>query len=267
MSCRADDPAGRNIYFGVREHAMGAALNGMAAHGGVIPFGGTFLVFSDYNRPAIRIAALSGFRSIFVFTHDSVGLGEDGPTHQPIEHLAALRAMPQLNVIRPADANETAMAWKVAIEHRRPDRARVLAAGGAASRRHRRTAAREACCGARTSSAKPTAAGRTRSSSPPASEVGLAVEAQTLLRERGVRARVVSMPCWELFEAQEQAYRDEVLPPAVRARVSVEAGVTLGWHRWVGDDGDAIGIDGRFGASAPAATLCEKLGFTAENVA
>jgi transketolase len=261
-----DDPAGRNIYFGVREHAMGAALNGMAAHGGVIPFGGTFLVFSDYNRPAIRIAALSELRSIFVFTHDSIGLGEDGPTHQPIEQMAALRAMPRLHVMRPADANETAMAWKSAIEYHGPT---VLAlsrqalpnlpgtAGGGA-----RGLLRGAYIVSEADGGRPDAVliGT-------GSEVSLAVEAQQLLRARGVRARVVSMPCWELFEQQDRAYRDEVLPPAVRARVSVEAGVTLGWHRWIGDEGEAIGIDGRFGASAPGPIVMEKLGFTAEDVA
>jgi transketolase len=261
-----EEPGGRNIYFGVREHTMGAALNGMAAHGGVIPFGGTFLVFSDYNRPAIRIAALSELRSIFVFTHDSVGLGEDGPTHQPIEHLAALRAMPRLHVIRPADANETAMAWKSAIEYGGPT---VLAL----SRQALPNLAGTTGGGARGLLRGAYVVSEADGGRPDAiviatgSEVSLAVEAQKLLRERGVRARVVSMPCWELFEQQERVYRDEVLPPSVRARISVEAGVTLGWHRWVGDDGEAIGIDGRFGASAPGPTVMEKLGFTAENVA
>jgi transketolase len=260
------EPAGRNIYFGVREHVMGAALNGMAAHGGVIPFGGTFLVFSDYNRPAIRIAALSDLRSIFVFTHDSVGLGEDGPTHQPIEQIAALRAMPRLHVIRPADANETAVAWKSAIEYHGPT---VLAL----SRQGLPNLPGTADGGARGLLRGAYVVGEADGGRPDAiliatgSEVGLAVEAQQLLRGRGVRARVVSMPCWELFEQQDRVYRDEVLPPAVRARVSVEAGVTLGWHRWVGDDGEAIGIDGRFGASAPGPIVMEKLGFTAENVA
>jgi transketolase len=263
-----ESPAGRNVYFGVREHAMGAALNGMAAHGGVVPFGGTFLVFSDYNRPAIRIAAISEFRSIFVFTHDSVGVGEDGPTHQPIEQLMALRTIPRLMVIRPADPNETAMAWKAAIEH--DDGPTVLAlsrqavpnlpgtAGGGARGLLRGAYVVSEAAGAGQPDAILIATG---------TEVGLAVDAQTLLRDRGVRARVVSMPCWELFEQQEQAYRDEVLPPEVRSRVSIEAGVTLGWHRWVGGDGDCIGIDGRFGASAPAKTVFEHLGFTPENVA
>jgi len=245
---------------------MAAALNGLAAHGGVIPYGGTFLVFSDYNRPAIRIAALSGFRSIFVFTHDSIGLGEDGPTHQPIEHLASLRAMPELTLIRPADPNETAMAWKVAIENPGPTALALTrqavpnlpgtANGGAAGLLRGAYVVSEAPGG------RPDAVIIATGS-----EVGLAVEAQKLLAERGVGARVVSMPCWSLFEAQDRAYRDDVLPPAVRARVSVEAAVTLGWRRWVGDDGDCIGIDGRFGASAPGTILMEKLGFTAEHVA
>ncbi len=263
----AETPAGRNIYFGVREHAMGAALNGMAAHGGVIPFAGTFLVFSDYNRPAIRIAALSGFRSIFVFTHDSVGVGEDGPTHQPIEHLAALRAMPKLTVIRPADPNETAMAWKLAVENDGPT---VLALTRQAVPNLPGTANGASLGVLRGAYVVSDATGAGRPDAiiiATGSEVGLAIEAQELLEGRGVRVRVVSMPCWSRFETQERAYRDEVLPPEVRARISVELGVTMGWRRWVGDDGDCIGIDGRFGASAPAKTVLEKLGFTAENVA
>ena len=261
-----DEPTGRNIYFGVREHAMGSALNGMAAHGGVIPFGGTFLVFSDYNRPAIRLAALSELRSIFVFTHDSVGLGEDGPTHQPIEHVMSLRTIPELTVIRPADANETAMAWRIAVENAGPT---VLALsrqavpnlpgsanGGAQGVTRGAYIVSEAEGGP--ANAIIIATG---------SEVGVAVAAQKQLLEKGVCARVVSMPCWSLFEAQDRAYRDEVLPPAIRSRVSVEAGVTLGWRRWVGDDGIMVGIDGRFGASAPGQTVLDHLGFTAENVA
>ena len=262
-----EEPGGRNVYYGVREHAMAAALNGMAAHGGVIAYGGTFLVFSDYHRPSIRIAALSGFGSIFVYTHDSIGLGEDGPTHQPIEHLAALRAMPKLYVIRPADPNETAMAWKVALERRHGPTALALsrqavphlaatANGGAEGLRRGAYVVSEAEGGRPDAIIVATG-----------SEVGLAIEAQGLLNGRGVRARVVSMPCWELFEEQTQDYRDEVLPPEVRCRVSVEAAVTQGWERWVGADGVKIGIDGRFGASAPYKTIMQKLGLTAENVA
>ncbi len=264
----SSQPAGRNIYFGVREHAMGAALNGMAAHGGVIPFGGTFLVFSDYNRPTIRLAAISEFHSIFVFTHDSVGLGEDGPTHQPIEHLMALRVMPEVTIIRPADANETAMAWKIAIEHREGPTLLALSrqavphlAGTAGS------GARGVLRGAYVVSEAPGGSRPDAIIIATGSEVGVAVDAQALLAERGVRARVVSMPCWSIFEQQDQSYRDEVLPPQVRARVSVEAGVTLGWQKWVGDEGISIGIDGRFGASAPGRVVLEHLGFTPEHVA
>ncbi len=260
----ADEPGGRNIYYGVREHAMGAALNGMAAHGGVIPFAGTFLTFSDYNRPAIRLAALSELPSIFVFTHDSIGLGEDGPTHQPIEHVMALRAIPCLTVVRPADANESAMAWKVAVENERPT---VLIFSRQALPNLSGTSNGGAEGLLRGAYVVSEAGGR-----PDAiliatgSEVSLAVEAQAVLRERGIDARVVSMPSWDLFEEQSQEYRDSVLPPAVRARVSIEAGVTLGWQRWVGDAGSSIGIDGRFGASAPAATVMRELGFSLENV-
>ncbi len=263
----AETPAGRNIYFGVREHGMGAALNGIAAHGGAIPFGGTFLVFSDYNRPAIRIAALSHFRSIFVFTHDSVGLGEDGPTHQPIEHHMALRAMPHLRYIRPADPNETAMAWKAAIDYQGPTalaltRQAVPHLEGTADGRARGLTRGAYVVSEAVGSGRPDAIIIATGS-----EVGLAVEAQELLLDRGIRARVVSMPCWSLFEEQDKGYREEVLPHDITARVSVEAGVTLGWSRWVGDAGASIGIDGRFGASAPGATVLEKLGFTPEHVA
>ncbi|MEX0749860.1 MAG: transketolase C-terminal domain-containing protein, partial [Dehalococcoidia bacterium] len=249
-----DEPGGRNVYYGVREHAMGGALNGMAAHGGVIPYGGTFLVFSDYNRPAIRIAALSEFRSIFVFTHDSVGLGEDGPTHQPIEHLMALRAMPHLQVLRPGDANETAYAWKAAIEHRGPSALALSRQALPVLQATTNGRAQGVLRGAYVLSDAPE--GRIDAIIiATGSELSVAVEAQALLGEQGVHARVVSMPCWELFEKQDEAYRNDVLPAGVRARVSVEAGETLGWQRWVGDDGDIIGIHNRFGASAPGATV------------
>jgi transketolase len=258
----AEEPGGRNIFYGVREHAMGSAMNGMCAHGGVRPFGGTFLVFTDYLRPAIRLAALSGFPTIFVMTHDSVGLGEDGPTHQPIEHLAALRAIPEITVIRPADGNETAMAWRLALEGRGPtvlalSRQTVPHLAGSGS-----DALRGAYVISEAEGGRPDAIliGT-------GSEVATCSDAQALLRERGVRARVVSMPSWEVFARQELSYIDEVLPPQVRPRVSVEAGVTLGWERWTGSDGERIGIDGRFGASAPGATVLRELGFTPENVA
>jgi transketolase len=259
----ADNPAGRNVYYGVREHGMGAALNGMSAHGGVIPFGGTFLTFSDYNRPAIRLAALSELRSIFVFTHDSVGLGEDGPTHQPIEHLSALRTIPHVHVFRPCDGNEAAMAWRSAIEYHGPT---VLALSRQALPNLPGTMGGGALRGAYVVSE---AEGGSVDAIIIAtgSEVAVCIAAQQVLAKQDVRARVVSMPCWEIFSAQEQAYRDEVLPPEIRTRVSVEAGVTHGWRRWAGDDGDMIGIDGRFGASAPGQKVLDELGFTAENIA
>jgi transketolase len=261
-----ETPAGRNIYFGVREHAMAAAVNGMAAHGGIIPFGATFLVFSDYCRPSLRLAALSELGSVFVFTHDSIGLGEDGPTHQPIEHLMALRAIPELTLIRPADGNETSVAWEYAIEHRGGPTVLALSrqalphlagtAGGAA-----RGLMRGAYVLSEAEGGRPDAIIIATGS-----EVALAVEAQHALLDQGMRARVVSMPSWDIFERQDAAYHDEILPPSVRARISVEAGVTLGWRRWVGDDGESIGIDGRFGASAPAGVIQKQFGMTAQNV-
>ena len=259
----ADNPSGRNLHFGVREHAMGAMVNGMALHGGLIPYGSTFLVFSDYMRPSIRIAALEKAHSIFVFTHDSIGLGEDGPTHQPIEQLMSLRAMPNLTVIRPADANETAAAWRLAIERKGPV-ALVL------TRQKLPTL-----------DAKhfPVADGPSKgayvlsdSQGEPnliliasGSEVHLALEARAKLVQQGIRVRVVSMPSWELFEEQSKDYRDSVLSPHITARLAVEAGVTLGWHRWVGEKGDVVGID-RFGASAPGPVAMEKYGISADNI-
>ncbi len=242
---------------------MGSIVNGIALHGGMVkPYGSTFLIFSDYMRPAVRLSALSSLPVVWVWTHDSVGLGEDGPTHQPVEHFAALRAIPNLWFMRPADANETVQAWKVALEREDgPGRARADAAEGAdarpASARRRRGTRRAA----RTSSGSP----RRRTALPDlillatGSEVHLALEAARALAEQGTHARVVSMPCWELFEAQPREYRDEVLPPDVKARVSVEAGVAFGWRQWVGDEGDSISIE-RFGASAPGATVLEELG-------
>ena len=256
---------GRNLHFGVREHAMGAIVNGLAAHGGFIPYGATFLIFSDYMRPAIRLAALMGLHVVHVFTHDSVALGEDGPTHQPIEQLASLRAIPNLTLIRPADANETAVAWQVAVETRkRPvlfalsrqklptiDRTRYASADGV---RHGAYVLSDAKDG------KPEliliATG---------SEVDLILAAAEQLRADGVAVRCVSMPSWDLFEAQPHSYRDKVLPPDVSARLAVEMGATLGWRRYVGDHGDVLGID-HFGASAPADVLQREFGFTPENV-
>jgi transketolase len=257
--------AGRNLHFGVREHAMGAIVNGLAAHGGFIPYGATFLIFSDYMRPAIRLAALARLHVVHVFTHDSIALGEDGPTHQPIEQLASLRAIPNLTLIRPADANETAVAWRVAIEAK--DRPVLLAL----TRQDVATLDRTRYAGADglrrgayvLSDAKPGSPALILIAS--GSEVGLIVAAAERLQSEGVAVRCVSMPSWDLFDTQPPSYRDEVLPPAVRARLAVELGVSQGWHRYVGDRGDVLAID-RFGASAPAGTLLREYGFTVDNV-
>ncbi len=254
---------GRNLHFGVREHAMGAAINGMALHGGVVPFAGTFLVFSDYMRPAIRLAALMRAPSTFVFTHDSVGLGEDGPTHQPVEHLVSLRAIPGLTVFRPADANETAAAWACALELKGP-RALILTRQALPVLEGDREmihagVARGAYVLAEADGGKPAvvliASG---------SEVHLALTARKALAAQGIATRVVSMPSWELFRAQKPRYRNAVLPKSAR-KLAVEAGATMGWREWVGDKGAVIGLD-RFGASAPGNVALEKLGFTAQNV-
>ncbi len=254
---------GRNFHFGVREHAMGSILNGMALTG-LIPYGATFFVFSDYLRPALRLAALMDAHAIYIFTHDSVFLGEDGPTHEPVEHLAACRAIPHMCLIRPADANETAVAWRVAIEHKGVvslvltrqalpifDRTKYASADGLE---------KGAYILADAQNKKPEviliATG---------SEVALALEAHTKLTAEGVAARVVSMPSWDLFEKQPQAYRDEVLPPGITARLAIEAGSPFGWERYVGAKGRVLGIN-RFGASAPYKVIAEKLGFTADNV-
>jgi transketolase len=257
--------AGRNLEFGVREHAMGAILNGLAAHGGIIPFGATFLTFSDYLRPSIRLAALMGVQVVYVFTHDSIGMGEDGPTHQPVEHLAGLRAIPRLIVIRPADANETTIAWRVAIETRDRPVAMVL------TRQNVPTLDRTKCAsadglrrGAYVLQEAPRAEPRVILIAS-GSEVSLIVAAGLKLAEQDIPVRLISMPSWELFEAQSQEYRDSVLPPSIPARLAVEAGVTQGWHRYVGDRGDVIGVD-RFGASAPGPVLMREYGFTVDNV-
>jgi len=257
--------AGRNLEFGVREHGMGAILNGLAVHGGILPFGATFLTFSDYLRPSIRLAALMGVHVVYVFTHDSIAMGEDGPTHQPVEHLASLRAIPRLIVIRPADANETSAAWRVAIETRDRPVALILTRQSVPTLDRKNFAAaaglrRGAYILAETPGARPDiiliASG---------SEVGLIVEARRKLEEQHIPVRLVSMPSWDLFEAQSQEYRDSVLPPSVPERLAVEAGVTQGWHRYVGDRGDVIGVGG-FGASAPGPVVMREYGFTVENV-
>jgi transketolase len=259
--CSYEDVAGadfapRNLHFGVREHAMGAILNGMALHDGVIPYGGTFLVFSDYMRPAIRMAALMGLPVVFVFTHDSIGLGEDGPTHQPVEQLSSLRLIPNLVVLRPADANETAHSWRIALERRHGPTALVL------SRQKLPIlpppAVAEVELGAYSLVAEPRPDVVLIGTG---SEVGLCVAARDALATEGVHASVVSMPSWELFDAQPQAYRQAVLPPGV-PRLAVEAGTTKAWSRYADD---AIGLDS-FGASAPAEVLMERFGFTVENV-
>jgi transketolase len=256
---------GRNLHFGVREHAMGAIANGLAAHGSAIPYDGTFLIFSDYMRPPIRLAALAHLHVIHVFTHDSIALGEDGPTHQPIEQLANLRAIPNLTLLRPCDANETAVAWQIALETKgRPvllvlsrqalstlDRTRYASAQGV-----RRGAYVLADAKDRKPQLILIGSG---------SEVGLIVAAAERLQQEGIAVRSVSMPSWELFDALPKAERDAVLPPSVRARLAVEAGATQGWHRYVGDAGDVLGID-RFGASAPGETVLREYGFTIDNV-
>ena len=257
--------AGRNLHFGVREHAMGAIVNGMAAHGGFIPFGATFLIFSDYMRPPIRLAALMKLHVIHVFTHDSILLGEDGPTHQPIEQLAGLRAIPHLSVIRPADANETAAAWRVALQTR--DRPVLLVL----TRQDVPTLDRKVFAPANGLEQGAYVLDLPTDGKPEliliasGSEVGLIVEAAGRLRRDGVSVRCVSMPSWDLFDAQSQAYRDEVLPVDVRARLAVEAGSAQGWHRWVGEGGDVLAVDG-FGASAPGDKLAREYGFTVGNV-
>jgi transketolase len=258
--------AGRNLHFGVREHAMGAIANGIVYHGGLRPFVATFFTFSDYMRGAVRLAALNELPVIFVWTHDSVGLGEDGPTHQPIEHLMSLRAMPQLHVMRPGDAAEAAEAWRWTMMHRDGPVAFVL------TRQKLPVIDRSRCAPASGVAQGAYVLADADGGAPQAiiiatgSEVSVAMAARELLARDGVRTRVVSMPCWETFEAQSPEYRASVLPPAVKARVSVEAGTTFGWHRWIGDAGIAIGID-RYGASAPGETNMEKFGFTADNVA
>lgn len=257
--------AGRNLHFGVREHAMGAIVNGLAAHGGFVPYGATFLIFSDYMRPPIRLAALMGLHVVHIFTHDSIALGEDGPTHQPVEQLAALRAIPNLTVIRPGDANETAVAWRVAMETRDRPVVLVLSRQGLPTLDRSRYAPAE---GLRRGAyvlldapdAKPEviliASG---------SEVALILAAAERLQGQGIALRCVSMPSWELFDALPQVERDAVLPPSVNARLAVEAGVAQGWHRYVGDGGEVVSIE-RFGASAPAEVLLREYGLSVENI-
>jgi transketolase len=260
---RDANPYGRVIHFGIREHAMGSILNGMALHGLVRPFGGTFLVFSDYMRGAVRLSALMNLPVTYVWTHDSIGLGEDGPTHQPVEHIAALRAIPNLDVVRPADANEVVAAWREIIIKKRP-------VGILLSRQNLPVIDRT-----KFASASLVSRGAYALNDQPkpdviliatGSEVSIALSASELLAKDGISARVVSAPCLEWFRAQDRDYRDSVVPPSVRARVSIEAGIAQGWHEWIGDCGVAISLE-HFGASASASKLFAEFGFTPERIA
>lgn len=262
---QADTPEGRNLHFGVREHAMGAVVNGMAVHGGLIAYGGTFLTFSDYMRPAIRLSALSHYPSIWVFTHDSIGLGEDGPTHQPVEHLAALRSIPNLVLIRPADANETAVAWQEALRQRSAPTALALTrqrvpvldrSAFASAHGLKRGAYVLADLGQGQPEMILMASG---------SEVNLIVQAGLRLQAEGVNVRLVSFPSWEIFESQEEDYQFSVLPADIPLRLAVEAGVSMGWHRWTGSQGRILAVD-RFGASAPYERIYQEFGLTAEHI-
>ena len=257
--------SGRNIHFGVREHAMGAILNGLAHTDGLIPFGGTFLIFSEYMRPPMRLAAMMGLAPVYVFTHDSIGLGEDGPTHQPVEQLAALRAVPNLRVIRPGDANETAVAWHEAIAHRSGPTALIL------SRQNLPILDRSTLASAEGLRHGGYVLAREEGDLDilllaSGSEVPLALQARDILQQQGKGTRVVSLPCWELFEAQDETYRRQVLPPSCQRRLAVEAASPFGWERYVGLQGAVIGLNG-FGASAPADQLFERFGFTAAQIA
>jgi len=264
-SFQKDTRDGRNIHFGVREHAMGSIVNGIATHGGILPYCGTFLIFSDYMRPAIRVSALSEYPSIWVFTHDSIGLGEDGPTHQPVEQLASLRTIPNLVIIRPADANEVSEAWRAAIKRRNGPTVLAL------TRQNVPTLDRKTYSSASGLQRGAYVLKDTGTAEPEiilmasGSEVDLIVRAGEALAAKGVGVRIVSFPSWELFEVQGQAYQDSVLPPKTSARIAVEAGVSQGWEKWVGERGAVISMKS-FGASAPYKVLFEKYGFTVENV-
>lgn len=264
-SIKNGDFSGRNIHFGIREHGMGAIVNGMTLHKGVIAYGATFMVFSDYMRPSVRLSAIMEQPSIWIFTHDSIGVGEDGPTHQPIEHVAALRAIPDLIVIRPADANETASAWRIAIESKNRPIAMAL------TRQNLPILDPSEYPSVVDGVEKGAYILKDTDGEPDiiligtGSEVSLVLDAEKQLKEKGVRARVVSMPCWELFDEQDEDYKQKVFPSSVKARLAVEAGITQGWCKYVGSDGNIIGID-HYGASAPGGTVFKKFGFTVENV-
>ncbi|HEX8526725.1 transketolase-like TK C-terminal-containing protein, partial [Allosphingosinicella sp.] len=256
------DYSGRYLYYGIREFGMAAAMNGMALHGGVIPYGGTFLVFSDYCRPAIRLSALQGARVVYVMTHDSIGLGEDGPTHQPVEHLMSLRMIPNLAVYRPADAVETAECWALALARSEGPSLLALTRQNLAQLRLDRS--RDNPCARGAYRLRPAAASRKVVLVATGSEVELAVAVADALEGEGIGADIVSMPCWSLFDAQDEAYRRDLVP-ADSLLVSIEAGTTMGWERYVGERGLAVGLD-RFGASAPAEDLFKRFGFTAEAI-
>jgi len=257
--------AGRYLHFGVREHGMGAIVNGIAYHGGFIPYGSTFLVFSDYMRPSVRISALSNLGAIWIFTHDSIGLGEDGPTHQPVEQVMSLRTIPNLNTIRPADANEVREAWVAAINHRHTPTALVF------SRQNLPTFDRDQFAGADGLHKGAYVMADLGDGKPEiilmasGSEVWLIVEAGRKLIEDGHSVRIVSFPCWELFEKQSKSYKKQVLDPAITKRMAVEAGVSLGWHKWIGSEGTVVGID-KFGASAPGIKVMDEYGFSVEKI-
>jgi transketolase len=258
-------PYGRVLHFGIREHAMGAIMNGIALHGGTRVFGGTFFTFSDYMRGATRLAAIMGAPVTYVWTHDSIGVGEDGPTHQPVEQLAALRAMPGIDIVRPADATETAIAWRTILEH--TDRP----AGLVLSRQNLPVIDRSTFASADNVAKGAYILAEAAEGMPKViliatgSEVSIAVEARELLEAEGIPTRVVSMPCWEWFNAQDASYRQEVLLPSVKARVSIEAAAALGWREWVGESGETVSLD-HYGASAAAGVLFEQFGFTPDRV-
>lgn len=265
VSLEAGNYEGRIMHWGIREHAMGSTMNGISLYGGLIPYGGTFMTFSDYMRPAIRLAALSQAQAIYVFTHDSIGLGEDGPTHQSVEHLAALRAIPNLFVIRPCDAHETREAWRIAIKRRHAPTALAFSRQKVALIDRTKFASAD-------NTAKGAYILAEASNDAPqiiliatGSEVGLAMEARERLEAEGISTRVVSMPCWELFDDQSDDYRESVLPSNIKARLAIEAGVSLGWSKYVGDHGNTLTVD-KFGASAPADVVFKEYGFTVENV-
>ena len=263
-SFSAENYAGRNFHFGIREHGMGSIMNGMSLTGGIIPYGATFLIFSDYMRPPVRLACIMDRHVIYVYTHDSIGLGEDGPTHQPIEQLSALRAIPKMTLIRPADASETAEAWRFALKYKNGPVALVLTRQKLSFiDRSKYAAASGLARGAYVLADAPGGAPEIVLISS-GSEVALVLDAQKKLEADGIRARAVSMPSHELFAAQDQAYRDSVLPKGIK-RIAMEAAHPMSWYRWVGDDGVILGIE-RFGASAPAATIYEHLGITVQKM-